>query len=125
LKKIVITIALIMFAFTFLLYGCGNPNNINNANKPAPAVTQSFGNEKAISLIAKHNNISEDIIKIHEIKKVEKNHWFVLYQLKSNNGTAWEPSNDSDFGIEIKNSAGNYQTNNHGYTMPAVFLTLE
>jgi hypothetical protein len=105
-----------MFAFTFLLLGCSNDNK--------SIVKQNFGNEKAISLIAKHNNITEDTIKINEIKEIEKNHWFVLYQQKSNNGITWEPSDDSNFGMDIKNSSGDYLTSNNSYGMPADFASL-
>jgi hypothetical protein len=106
-----------MFAFTFLLLGCSNSHK--------SIVIQSFGNEKAISLIAKHNNISEDAIKINEIKEIEKNHWFVLYQQKSNNGISWEPSDDSNFGLDIKKSSGDYLTSNNGYSMPNALASLE
>jgi hypothetical protein len=117
LRKIAITIVLVMFAFTFLLLGCSNSNK--------PIVIGSFGNEKAISLIAKHYNISEDAIKINEIKEIERNHWFVLYQQKPAKAVNWEPSDDSNFGMDIKKSAGDYLTSNDSYGMPAVFASLE
>jgi hypothetical protein len=117
LSKISITIVLVMFAFTFLLLGCSNSSK--------SIVIQSIGIEKAISLIAKHNNISEDVIKIREIKKIQKNHWFVLYQQKSTNGISWEPSNDTNFGMDIKNSSGDFITSNNGYSMPTALANFE
>jgi hypothetical protein len=117
LSKIANITILIMFVFVFLLQGC--------SNSPESPVIQSIEKEKVITLIAEHNDISEDAIRISEIKEIEKNHWFVLYQLKSNNGVTWEPSNDSNFGMDIKNSAGDYLTSNKGYGMPAVFASLE
>jgi hypothetical protein len=111
LRKIAITIVLVMFAFSFLLLGCSNKS-------------QSIDNEKAIVLIAKHNKISEDAIKISKIKEIENNHWFVLYQQKSNNGMTWEPSADSNFGMDIKNSSGDYLTSNNGNGMPVDYASL-
>ncbi|QGQ94733.1 hypothetical protein EHS13_07475 [Paenibacillus psychroresistens] len=117
MNKIANRTILIMFVFAFLLQGCSNPHESK--------VIQSFGNEQAKSLIANHNDLSEDAIRISEIKEIEKNHWFVLYQQKSENGLSWEPSIDSNFGMDIKNTAGDYLTSNNGYGMPALFASLE
>lgn len=87
-----------------------------NANAESNDVFES-SSKKLTRLVAKHLCMNENSVRINEVRKIEKNRWFVLYKVK-NNSEQWMPSEGS-YGISVvKTSDGEFKLTSMRYGRP-------